>query len=90
MPELEKIIKIKNKLGVHARPAALLVQEASKHSSVIELENSELKVNAKSIMGVMMLAASFNSNLKITAKGDDAENAIACIEALIDSKFDEE
>ena len=90
MPVIEKVIKIKNKLGIHARPAALLVQEASKYSSIIELENSELKVNGKSIMGVMMLAASFNSNLKVIANGDDAENAVAGIEALIESKFDEE
>ena len=90
MPVIEKVIKIKNKLGIHARPAALLVQEASKYLSIIELENSELKVNGKSIMGVMMLAASFNSNLKVIANGDDAEKAVAGIEFLIESKFDEE
>ncbi len=90
MPEIEKFVKIKNKLGMHARPAALLVQTASQYSSIIELEANSLKVNGKSIMGVMMLAAAFGSELKIIASGDDAEDAIAGIEALIDSKFDEE
>ena len=90
MPDIEKIVTIENKLGMHARPAALLVQTASKYSSTIELEANSLKVNGKSIMGVMMLAAAFGSNLKIIASGDDAEDAIAEIEALIKRKFDEE
>ena len=90
MPEIEKNVKLINKLGLHARPAALLVQLASKYSSNIELEVNGLKVNGKSIMGVMMLAAPYNSELKIIATGDDAEAAVSGIEALINSKFDEE
>lgn len=90
MPEIEKNVKLINKLGLHARPAALLVQLASKYSSDIELEVYGLKVNGKSIMGVMMLAAPYNSELKIIATGDDAEAAVSGIEALINSKFDEE
>lgn len=90
MAEIEKTLRIKNKLGLHARPAALLVQEASKYISNIELEANEIKVNGKSIMGVMMLAASYNSKLKLVAKGEDAEAAVIGIEALINSKFDEE
>ena len=90
MPEIEKNVKLINKLGLHARPAALLVQLASKYSSNIELEVNGLKVNGKSIMGVMMLAAPCNSELKIIATGDDAEAAVSGIEALIKSKFDEE
>ena len=90
MPEIEKNVKLINKLGLHARPAALLVQLASKYSSNIELEVNDLKVNGKSIMGVMMLAAPYNSELKIIATGDDAEAAVSGIEALINSKFDEE
>ena len=91
MPEIEKNVKLINKLGLHARPAALLVQVASKYSSDIELEVYGLKVNGKSIMGVMMLAApTYNSDLKIIATGDDAEAAVSGIEALINSKFDEE
>ena len=90
MAKIEKVIKIKNKLGLHARPAALLVQEAAKYSSTIELEANDIKVNGKSIMGVMMLAAAYNSELKIIAEGEDAESSIQAIEALIDSKFGEE
>ena len=87
---IQKPVQIVNKLGLHARPAALLVQEASKFKSKIELQSDELKVNAKSIMGVMMLAAAFGSTLIIIADGEDAEQAVAAIEALIQRKFDEE
>lgn len=90
MPKIEKTLKIINKLGVHARPAALLVQVASKFTSIIELETPEIKVNAKSIMGVLMLAAACDSKLKIIADGEDAAEAITAIETLINNKFDEE
>lgn len=90
MPKIEKVVKIINKLGLHARPAALLVQEASKYSCNIELETNEIKVNGKSIMGVMMLAAAYDSDLRIIADGEDAETAISGIEALIASKFNED
>ena len=90
MPLISETIKIINKLGIHARPAALLVQKASQYISKIELENDEIKVNGKSIMGVMMLAAAYDSELTIIADGDDAEEAMAGIKELINSKFDEE
>ncbi len=90
MSEIIKIVKIINKLGLHARPAALLVQEASKYSSNIDLEANGIKVNGKSIMGVMMLAAAYDNELEIIVNGEDAKSAIAGIEALINSKFDEE
>ncbi len=90
MPEVIETVKIKNKLGLHARPAALLVQEASKYISTIEFESDNLKVNGKSIMGVMMLAAAYGSQIKLIIKGDDAEAAFSGIKGLIDSKFDEE
>ncbi|MCE5250999.1 HPr family phosphocarrier protein [bacterium] len=83
-------VKVINKLGVHARPAAMLVQRASKFSSKIEIEYDGTKINAKSIMGVMMLAAACGSELKIIADGDDALESIEGIKALIASKFDEE
>ena len=90
MPKIEKVVKIINKLGLHARPAALLVQEASKYSCNHEIETDEIKVNGKSIMGVMMLAAAYDSDLRIIADGEDAEAAISGIEALIASKFNED
>ena len=88
--EVVEIITIKNRLGLHARPAALLVQTASKFTAKIELETDELKVNGKSIMGVMMLAAGFGSKLTVFATGEDAREAVDTIRTLIDSKFDEE
>lgn len=68
----------------------MLVQEAAKFSSEIELKTDEMQVNGKSIMGVMMLAAAFGSDLTIIATGDDAELAVTAIETLIKRKFDEE
>ena len=90
MPEITETMTIKNKLGLHARAAALLVQEASKYTAKIELETVEMKVNGKSIMGVMMLAAAYGTELTVIAEGEDAEAAISGIKTLIDRKFDEE
>ena len=90
MPQIVEKIKIINKLGLHARPAALLVQEASKFSSVIELEYDGTKVNGKSIMGVMMLAAACGSELTVIADGADADESVSAIRSLIDRKFDED
>ena len=87
---VEKVVYIKNKLGLHARPAALLVQEATRFKSKIELEVDDTRVNGKSIMGVMMLAAAHGSKVTIIAEGDDAEAAVEKVKALIDSRFDEE
>jgi phosphocarrier protein len=87
---VEEVICIQNKLGIHARPAALLVQEASKYTSKIEFEVDGTRVNGKSIMGVMMLAAAHGSRMTVVASGDDAEAAVQGIRALIASKFDEE
>ena len=88
--QVEEVIQIKNRLGLHARPAALMVQTASKYSSRIELEVEGTRVNGKSIMGVMMLAAAYGSKMKVIAQGDDARESINAIKALIESKFDEE
>lgn len=87
---VEKVVYIQNKLGLHARPAALLVQEATRFKSKIELEVDDTRVNGKSIMGVMMLAAAHGSKVTISAEGDDAEAAVEKVKALIDSRFDEE
>jgi phosphocarrier protein HPr len=89
-PKIQRVVTIVNKLGLHARPAALLVQEAAKYASTIELQNEEMTVNGKSIMGVMMLAAAHGSEVLITADGNDADDAVRGIESLILRKFDEE
>ena len=87
---IEEVIRIQNRLGIHARPAALLVQTSSKYVSKIEFEVDGMRVNGKSIMGVMMLAAAHGSRLTVIADGDDAEAAVQGIKALIESRFDEE
>lgn len=87
MPSIE--IKISNKLGLHARAAAKLTQLASRYSSDIFIARGAQRVNAKSIMGVMMLAAGMGVTVKIDADGVDAEQALTEIKALFDGKFGE-
>ena len=82
-------ILIRNKLGLHARAAAKLVKLASQFNCHIMLGRDGREVNAKSIMGVMMLAAARGTSVTITADGADEATAIAAVEALIDDKFGE-
>ncbi|MSQ80095.1 MAG: HPr family phosphocarrier protein [Candidatus Methylopumilus sp.] len=82
-------IKIINKLGLHARASAKLTQVANQFESEIYIKKNDKKVNAKSIMGVMMLAASQGSDIKITTKGPDEKKAIESITALINDYFGE-
>ena len=81
---------ISNRLGLHARPAMSLVDVASGFSSEIKVAKGAQVVDAKSIMQVMMLAATKGTELTITADGADAEQAVQAIKTLIDSKFDED
>ena len=83
-------ITIINKLGLHARAAAKLVNCASGFRSSVFIERNSQRVNGKSIMGVMMLAASQGSDLKIEVSGYDETDAISAIEALIQDRFGEE
>jgi phosphocarrier protein len=78
-----------NKLGIHARPAALFVKLANRFSCNILVEKAGEQVNGKSIMGLMMLAAGPGSKLTITCEGEDSQQALAEIEALVLRKFDE-
>ncbi|MEO8911045.1 MAG: HPr family phosphocarrier protein [Gemmatimonadaceae bacterium] len=87
MPERE--VKILNKLGIHARPAAEIVKAAGKFKSSITIVRDDLEVNAKSIMGVMMLAAEFGSTIILRAIGEDAEAALDALSAVIANKFGE-
>ena len=81
---------IVNKLGLHARPAALFVKTSNRFESDITVEKDGEQVNGKSIMGLMMLAAGCGSKIHIKAAGPDAKEAISEIEKLISRKFDEE
>ena len=85
-----KELIVVNKLGIHARPAALFVKTANRFACDIFVEKDGEKINGKSIMGLMMLAAGPGSKLTIHATGADAPQAIAEIEALVKRKFDEE
>jgi len=88
MIELETTIR--NRAGIHARPSALIAQTSVKFSSRIFLEKSGNRINAKSIMGIITLAASFGSRIKIIAEGADETAAAEAIKALFDSGFNEE
>ena len=86
----EAAVRIRNRLGLHARPAAEFVKLASRFQSDVRVEKEELEVNGKSIMGVMMLAAEAGSSIRIRASGSDAESAVVSLIALVQSGFSEE
>jgi phosphocarrier protein len=87
---MTKDFRVSNKLGIHARPAAMFVKTANRFSCDIFVEKDGEKVNGKSIMGLMMLAAGPGSKLTVHAQGHDASQALAELEILINRKFDEE
>jgi phosphocarrier protein HPr len=86
----EKDVVLKNKYGLHARPATLLAEVANSFRSEILVTKEGQEVNGKSIFGLMMLAAECGSTLRIKATGDDSEAAVAALEKVIDDKFNEE
>jgi phosphocarrier protein HPr len=85
-----KELTILNRLGLHARPAAMFVRTSNRFSCEILVEKDGESVNGKSIMGLMMLAAGCGSQIRVSAQGDDAKVAIDELEKLIQRKFDEE
>ena len=87
---VEKTVTIKNRAGIHARPAALLVETANRFSASIYLEKDGEKINGKSIMGILTLAATYNSPIKIIADGSDEQDAVQSISRLFETKFEEE
>ena len=86
----EKEITIVNRLGLHARPAAMFVRVATRYRAEVWVEKEGENVNGKSIMGLMMLAAGQGSKLQIRCEGPDAEKALSELEELIQSKFNED
>jgi phosphocarrier protein len=81
---------IKNRLGLHARAAALLVKTANRFLSEVTIEKDGLEVNGKSIMGILMLAASKGTKITLKAEGKDSAQAVQILGKLIESKFGEE
>ncbi|MDH5765802.1 MAG: HPr family phosphocarrier protein [Gammaproteobacteria bacterium] len=90
MPELNKTVTIVNKLGMHARAAAKFVNLASGFKSMVQIEKNGHKVDGKSIMGVMMLAAAKGSEVTLLISGDDASSCIEALANLINNRFDED
>jgi phosphocarrier protein len=86
----QKVTTIKNRAGIHARPAALIVQTASQFESNIFLEKESEKINAKSIMGIITLGASYKTEIIVSAEGSDEAEAVDAITALFEKKFEEE
>ncbi|HET9469830.1 MAG TPA: HPr family phosphocarrier protein [Usitatibacter sp.] len=86
---IKRSVTISNKLGLHARASAKLTQAASGFASAVWIAKGERRVNAKSIMGVMMLAAGLGSRVELEADGPDEEAAIQAVEALFADKFGE-
>jgi phosphocarrier protein HPr len=87
---VERKIEVTNKLGLHARPAMMLVQKASSFKSEIRLQKEDAEANAKSILSVMALAAEVGSFVIIRAEGEDEQQAVETIAKLFEEKFGEE
>ncbi len=87
---LTREVEITNKLGLHARPAAMFVKVANRFASDVFVEKDGEKINGKSIIGLLMLAAGPGSKLKLYAQGHDAQQALAELERLIKRKFGED
>ncbi|HUC98045.1 MAG TPA: HPr family phosphocarrier protein, partial [Candidatus Polarisedimenticolaceae bacterium] len=89
MVKVVKKMEIKNKLGVHARAAALMVQTVNRYSAQVTISKDGQTADGRSIMGVLMLAATQGSTIEVEAAGQDAEQALKAIEKLVDKRFNE-
>jgi phosphocarrier protein HPr len=89
MHRVEKTFTVVNSLGLHARPAAMIVQTANRFRSEILFEKEGLQINAKSIMGVLTLAAGRGSTVVVTCEGEDAPAALAALAKVFESGFGE-
>ena len=87
---IEKDVVVRNRAGIHARPAALIVQTAAQFSSHIEFRNEHESINAKSIMGIITLGAGYNSTITIVAEGEDETEAVERLARLFENRFEEE
>lgn len=87
---IEKDVVVRNRAGIHARPAASIVKIANKYNCEIKIRKDNDEINAKSIMGIITLAAAFKTELKIIADGSDEEAAVEALYSLFENKFEEE
>ena len=86
----EKTTTISNRAGIHARPAALLVQTTKDFNCNIYIEKGNDRINAKSIMGIITLGAAYGTEVKVIADGEGEQNAVDAVVRLFESKFEEE
>ena len=86
---ISREVRIKNRAGIHARPAALIVQTANQFESQVFFEKDSNRINGKSIMGIITLGASYNTTLTVIAEGKDEAAAVDAIVKLFDNKFEE-
>jgi phosphocarrier protein len=86
---VERTVEVLNRAGIHARPAALIVKVANKFSSQLFMEKDRMKINGKSIMGIITLGAAYKSKITITTEGSDEEEAADAIEQLFLNRFEE-
>ncbi len=84
-----RTITIRNRAGIHARPAALIVQTANQYNSQVFFEKDSNRINGKSIMGIITLGATYNSTLTLITEGDDEQEALEAIAQLFENKFEE-
>jgi phosphocarrier protein len=89
VPTLEKTLTLQNKVGLHARPAALFVQTAAQFRSSVQVEFAGRVADAKRILQVLQLGAQYHAELRVRAEGDDAAEALAALAALVQRRFDE-
>lgn len=85
-----RTVTITNRAGIHARPAAMLVQTANRFASDIYMEKDSERINGKSIMGIITLGATYQSQIAIIAEGKDEQQAVDALAALFEKKFEEE
>jgi phosphocarrier protein len=83
-------VQILNRAGIHARPASMIVQTAQKYESSVWIEKDDVKINAKSIMNILTLGATYKTELVVSAEGPDEEAAVAELAGIFDNKFKEE
>ena len=86
----EQKITIKNRAGIHARPAAILVETAKDFKSTIHIEKGNSRINGKSILGIITLGAGYGMELKLIAEGEDEKEAIEALVRVFESGFEEE
>ncbi len=87
---VEKIVSVQNRAGIHARPAALIAQTANKFVSEVFMTKEGMEINAKSIMGVITMAAAYNTSILVKVDGPDENDALAAICNLFDTRFEED